>query len=110
MIDLKQEHSKQDISLKIDPKEKINTMKVKALKTQFGDAGFVNEGDVFETSEHHAKALIKAGHAEEAKDSAKAIDFKHIDSLHQVTEKVQKEDVKEKVSKSDNPGADKTKK
>ena len=90
MIDLKQEHSKQDISLKIDPQttQKVTTVKVKALKTQFGDAGFMSEGDVFETSEHHAKALIKAGHAEEAKDSAKAVDFKHLD--HDITEKVQK--------------------
>ena len=105
MIDLTGEKVTQNISLKVDtPNIKINTMKVKALTTQFGDAGFVKEGDVFETSEHHAKALIKLGHAKEADEKAEAVPFKHLDQLH---EKEQVTNKKEKETKSDNPGADK---
>ena len=105
-MNMKDENIKTDISLKVDPKEPNTlTMKVKALKTQFGDAGFVQEGSVFETSEHHAKALIKAGHAEEVEKSASAAPFKHIDQINEVTEKVKTVKPAEKKKLSDNPGS-----
>lgn len=99
---------KQDISLNAgNATDDAPKVKVKALKTMFGNAGYVAEGEVFETSEHHAKALIKAGHAEEAKASAEAVPFKHIDTLHELPEKVELPDTKEKKKLSDNPGAKK---
>ena len=95
--------TKKDVSLVIDKVEnsKSSTMKLVANQTMYGQAGFVKEGDVFETNEHHANELIKDGKA----------------SLHGKPEKgevvVQKDSKEKKVDEgkprekkilSDNPG------